>query len=119
MSERDPHQREKHLTDAHKISALKRSMPSNDDLNDMSQFFGFLADPTRLKIVINLKKSVLCVHEIAEVVGMSLSAVSHQLRLLKTAKMVKSRRDGKMVIYSLDDEHIGQLLSVADEHIKE
>jgi len=115
----DPHAKDKHIPDLEKIDSAQREIPDTDIISSMAQFFGLLSDPTRLKIVIVLKKQELCVHEIAGAIGLSISAVSHQLRLLKTAKMVKNRRNGKMVYYSLDDEHIEQLLSVADEHVKE
>jgi DNA-binding transcriptional ArsR family regulator len=115
----DNHINEKHLTDSKRIHSARKGIPGSDIINSMSQFFGLLSDPTRLKIVIVLKEKELCVHEIAQAVSISISAVSHQLRLLKTAKMVKNRRDGKMIYYSLDDEHIEQLLSVATEHVNE
>jgi ArsR family transcriptional regulator len=119
MSEQDNHIHEKHLTDSGKINKVRENLPGRDILDSMSQIFSLLADPTRLKIVIALKTSELCVHEIAETIGLSISAVSHQLRLLKTAKVVRNRRDGKMVYYALDDEHVEQLLSVVDHHIRE
>jgi ArsR family transcriptional regulator len=115
----DSHIKDKHVPDSQKIESARKEIPGSDIISSMAQFFGLLSDPTRLKIVIVLKKEELCVHEIADTIGLSISAVSHQLRLLKTAKMVKNRRNGKMIHYSLDDEHIEQLLSVADEHVKE
>ena len=119
MTTIDIHAREKHVPDSDKIDSARKVIPGSDIISSMAQFFGMLSDPTRLKIVIVLKKEELCVHEIADAIGLSISAVSHQLRLLKTAKMVKNRRNGKMVYYSLDDEHIEQLLSVANEHVNE
>jgi DNA-binding transcriptional ArsR family regulator len=115
----DIHIPARHQTDAAKIQNVRNQLPDNDMLTAITLFFGWLSDMTRLKIVIALKTSELCVHEIAETIGLSVSAVSHQLRLLKAAKMVKSRREGKMIYYSLDDEHIDQLLSLADSHIRE
>ena len=115
----DTHVREKHIPDSETIENVRKELPGYDIIDAMAQFFGLLSDPTRLKIVIVLKKEELCVHEIASAIGISISAVSHQLRLLKTAKMVKNIRQGKMIYYTLDDEHIEQLLSVADEHVKE
>jgi ArsR family transcriptional regulator len=115
----DNHIKDKHTTDSVKIEIARDVIPDADIVNGMAQFFGLLSDPTRLKIVIVLKKEELCVHEISDAIGLSISAVSHQLRLLKTAKMVKNRRDGKMIYYSLDDEHIEELLSVAIEHVNE
>lgn len=115
----DIHASTKHIPDSKKINKVRKELPGDEIISSMAQFFSLLSDPTRLKIVFVLKKEELCVHEIADAIGFSISAVSHQLRLLKTAKMVKNRRQGKMIHYSLDDEHIEQLLSVADEHVKE
>ncbi len=119
MKTTDPHIRHKHTSNTEAVKSARNEIPDYDILNYIAQFFGLLSDPTRLKIVIALKTTELCVHEISEVIGLSISAVSHQLRLLKTAKMVKNRREGKMVYYSLDDDHIEQLLSVAESHIRE
>ena len=85
----------------------------------MSESFKILGDPTRLKIVLALTKEELCVLDIAELLGMSESAISHQLRLLKNLRLVKQRKDGKMVFYSLDDEHIEDLVRVAARHSNE
>jgi ArsR family transcriptional regulator len=115
----DSHIKDKHLPDSKRIHSVRKGIPGSDIISSMSQFFGLLSDPTRLKIVIVLKEKELCVHEIAQAIGISISAVSHQLRLLKTAKMVKNRRNGKMIYYSLDDEHIEKLLFVALEHVNE
>jgi DNA-binding transcriptional ArsR family regulator len=90
-----------------------------DIIQSLAELFGILADPTRLRIVTALQNSELAVSQIAASVGMSLSAVSHQLRLLKTMKLVKYHKQGKSVYYSLDDAHIEQLLEVAAEHVKE
>ena len=98
---------------------IRAQIPEMHLLIAMSEFFGLLADPTRLKIVIALRTSELCVHDIAMTIGLSVSAVSHQLRLLKTAKIVKYRREGKMMYYSLDDAHVEQLLGVASLHVRE
>jgi ArsR family transcriptional regulator len=119
MTDFDQHIRYKHASNKKAVIAARHQIPEPNTLNYIAQFFGLLSDPTRLKIVIALKITELCVHEISETIGLSISAVSHQLRLLKTAKMVKSRRAGKMVYYSLDDEHIEQLISVVENHVKE
>jgi ArsR family transcriptional regulator len=119
MNEIDTHITESHIPESEKIELVKEELPATETINAMAQFFDLLSDPTRLKIVFVLKSTELCVHEIAEAIGLSISAVSHQLRLLKTAKMVKNRRSGKMIYYTLDDAHIEQLISVADVHIKE
>ena len=89
-------------------------LPEYDRIITLSGLFHSLADPTRLKIVYALLFNELCVHEIAEIVDVSISAVSHQLRLLKMLKLVKYRKVGKMIYYSLDDDHIRKLLQIAD-----
>jgi DNA-binding transcriptional ArsR family regulator len=86
---------------------------------DLSETFKVLSDPTRLKIVMALAKEELCVFDIAELLGITDSAVSHQLRMLKTLRLVKRRKNGKMVFYCLDDEHIEDLIRVAMRHISE
>lgn len=85
----------------------------------MAEIFKILGDQTRLKIVLALSKQELCVLDIATVLGMSESAISHQLRLLKTLRLVRQRKEGKMVFYSLDDEHIEDLIMVASRHCEE
>lgn len=99
-------------------SALK-AVSNGDRIVDMSETFRVLGDPTRLKIVIALAKEELCTFDIANILGVTDSAVSHQLRLLKTLRLVKQRKEGKMVFYSLDDEHIEDLIRVATRHISE
>ena len=110
MSLKDSHGNTSYTTNAAQIQNVREQLPDKNHLDDMAQLFSMLADPTRLKIVIALKTAELCVHEISETINLSVSAVSHQLRLLKTAKLVRNRRDGKMIYYALDDDHISQLL---------
>jgi DNA-binding transcriptional ArsR family regulator len=102
-----------------KKSSPESNLPDDDSLYTISQLFAVLSDVTRLKIVMTLKNNTLCVQDIATAVKMSVSAVSHQLRLLKTMKLVKFKKAGKMKYYSLDDNHIEQLLKVANEHVDE
>ena len=87
--------------------------------NDLASLFKTLGDPTRLRIVSALAKSEFCVCDLAELLGLSQSATSHQLRVLRSNKLVKYRRDGKMVYYSLDDDHVLGLYSQGLEHISE
>ncbi|MBI3004316.1 MAG: winged helix-turn-helix transcriptional regulator [Ignavibacteriales bacterium] len=109
---------DKHNHQVHIRSALK-NLAGEDKILDLSETFKVLSDPTRLKIVMALTKDELCTFDIAKVLRISESAVSHQLRLLKTLRLVKQRKDGKMVFYSLDDEHIEDLIRVASRHISE
>ena len=94
-------------------------MPPEDELFDLADFFKVFGDSTRLKILSVLLCSEMCVNNIAEVLSLSQSAVSHQLRFLKQMKLVEARRDGKTVYYSLTDSHIESILSQGLEHIRE
>lgn len=101
------------------VEKVKGQMPSDEDVSDISDFFRIFADSTRIKILWSLDKSELCVCDIAVLLDMTKSAVSHQLRVLKDASLVKSRREGKVVFYSLADEHIKDIFEKAVEHIYE
>ena len=90
-----------------------------DKFNEMSEVFKVFGDPTRLKILFSLFNKELCVCDISEVVGMQQSAVSHQLRVLKNANLVKYRRDGKAIYYSLSDNHVKTIFAQAKDHIEE
>jgi ArsR family transcriptional regulator len=92
---------------------------TDETVHSLAELFGILSDPTRLRILFVLQNSELPVGAIAQSVGMSVSAISHQLRLLKTMKLVKYRKQGKHAFYSLDDQHIEQLIAVATEHVEE
>ena len=86
---------------------------------DLADFFKVFGDHTRIRILTALYQEELCVCDLVEVLGMNQSAVSHQLRVLRGAKVVKFRKEGKMVYYSLDDEHVRELLSDGLAHIQE
>lgn len=86
---------------------------------DLAELFKIFGDPTRVKILYAMLDTERCVNDIAGRLNMSQSSVSHQLRILKTAKLVKSRREGKSIFYSLDDEHVRSILSMGMEHIME
>ena len=101
------------------VAYAKEKMPSEEIISDLSDFFKNFGDSTRLKIVSALMSGELCVADICEVLEMSTSAISHQLRILRQAKMVRSRRDGKQVYYSIDDNHVGILYSVGLAHLNE
>ncbi|MBQ7641583.1 MAG: winged helix-turn-helix transcriptional regulator [Acholeplasmatales bacterium] len=90
-----------------------------DKIVDMSDFFKALSDPTRLKIVLTISKGEICVNDIANNIGMTKSAVSHQLSYLKKLRLIKSRKEGKEVYYSLDDDHVNLLINSAWEHVTE
>ena len=101
------------------IRAARKSVADQESIVSLAETFKVLSDPSRLKIVIALSKQELCVLDIAAVLGVTESAVSHQMRLLRTLRLVKQRKDGKMVFYSLDDEHIEDLITVALRHTAE
>ncbi|RJP30787.1 MAG: transcriptional regulator [Actinobacteria bacterium] len=84
-----------------------------------AELFGVLSDPTRVKIILALSRAELCVGDLASVVGASDSAVSHQLRILRNLGLVAHRRDGKLALYSLSDEHLEKILKESIEHVSE
>lgn len=101
------------------INHVRRSMPDEELVLDAAELFKVFGDSTRAKIICALAVAEMCVCDIAALLSMSSSAISHQLRILKQARIVRSRRDGKIIYYSLDDEHIKQLFDAAIEHLKE
>jgi len=99
------------------VKEIKGQILGEDKINQLSQIFKTLGDPTRLKIIHVLSKRELCVCDIAAVLSMSQSAISHQLRVLRDMKLVKYRKEGKSAIYSLDDTHVIELFNQGLEHI--
>ena len=99
--------------------ALQEGMLDEDILFDLADFFRLFGDSTRVKILYALSQSELCVGDIAELLSMTQSAISHQLRVLKQSKLVKYRREGKAVLYSLADGHVTTILKQGLEHIEE
>lgn len=100
------------------VCLAKAELLPDDDVRQIAETFKILGDPTRIKILLALSRRELCVCDIAAVVDLGQSAVSHQLRLLRGARLVKYRKEGKMVWYLLDDQHISQLLTQSIEHIQ-
>ena len=101
------------------VEELKKELPKEDDLFDLAELFKVFGDSTRIKILSCLKVSELCVNDIALALNMTLSAVSHQLRVLKNAKLVKANKIGKEVYYSLDDDHVEKIIDCGLDHINE
>ena len=101
------------------IEAVKEKMPAEELLNELADFYKVFEDATRIKILCVLLRSEMCVCDLAEMLGMTQSAISHQLRVLKQMKLVKNRREGKTVYYSLADGHIQNIISQGMEHIME
>jgi ArsR family transcriptional regulator len=101
------------------VDAVKKKMPEDNDLYDVSDFFKVLGDSTRSKIIWALDEHEMCVCDLAVLLGMTKSAISHQLRALREANLVVNRRDGKNVFYSLADDHVKQIFEKGLEHIRE
>jgi len=101
------------------VEKVKSKMPLDEKLYDLAELFKVFGDSTRIKILFALFTSEMCVCDISNVLNMTQSAVSHQLRILKQARLVKYRRDGKVVYYSLDDNHIKKIFDQGMEHINE
>ena len=101
------------------VRQVKNKMPQEETLYDLAELFKVFGDSTRIKILWALDEAEMCVCDIAFLLNMTQSAVSHQLRVLKQADLVKNRRDGKNVFYSLDDEHVKQIFNQGLIHISE
>ena len=101
------------------IEKVNEIMPDEDIVFDLAELFKVFGDSTRLKILCVLLESEMCVCDIAELLNMSFSAISHQLLVLKQSKLVKFRREGKTVIYSLSDDHVRSIIDQGLEHIEE
>lgn len=105
--------------DEQTLQRLQDDLPGDELLYDLAELFRVFGDSTRIKILYALFESELCVNDIAQVVGLSQSAVSHQLRLLKANKLVRFRRDGKTIYYALDDDHVRSMIALGMEHVEE
>lgn len=101
------------------VDNILSKIPSDELLEDVSDIFKLMGDPTRIRIIAALRINELCVGDLSAIMDISQSGVSHQLRLLKKNRLVKSRREGKMIYYSVDDDHISLLLDIALNHIME
>ena len=102
-----------------KIKQVSEHMPDEDELYDLAELFKIFGDSTRIRILYVLFESEVCVCDLAEMLHMNQSAISHQLKILKQAKLVTGRREGKSVIYSLADEHVRTIIDQGREHIEE
>lgn len=99
--------------------AFTETMPPEEILYELSDLFRIFGDSTRIKILYSMMDGELCVGDIADGLALSQSTVSHQLRILKNAKLVRFRREGKNIYYALDDDHIRTILSTGMEHLEE
>lgn len=107
------------IHDVNLVNEIKQKLDSYNTITDLSDFFKIMGDSTRLQLLMILEYGELCVSDLAYLLNMSISAVSHQLKSLRNAKLVKIRRDGKNIYYSLDDDHIKSILEVSLKHILE
>ena len=105
--------------DAAKVSRVRRALIPDGDVDGLAATFKMLGDPTRVRILDALSQAELCVCDIATLLRLTGSAVSHQLRLLRGTRLVRSRRAGRMVFYALDDEHITRLFQQGLRHVQE
>ncbi len=101
------------------IEKVRENMPEETVLYDLAELFKIFSDSTRIRILFVLFEAEVCVCDIADMLNMTQSAVSHQLRILKQSKLVKSRRDGKSVFYSLADDHVRTIIAQGLDHIQE
>jgi len=107
------------VVDREKVNLVKSQLPDDREISALSETFKVLGDPTRLRIVLALAKEELCVCDLATLIGVTVSAISHQLRLLRGMRLVNYRKAGKMVYYSLDDEHIENIIRETQTHVRE
>ena len=101
------------------LNKVRHDLPTDELLCDLSDLFKLFGDTTRMKIMFSLFESEMCVCAIAELLGMNQSAISHQLKKLKQARLVSSRREGKTIIYFLSDDHVRTIVAQGFEHILE
>lgn len=101
------------------VNDVRRHMPEEEQLLDLADLFKVFGDSTRVRILCALFKHEMCVCDIAALLQMSKSAISHQLRVLKQSKLIRNRRDGKVVYYSLDDEHVKMIFDQGLSHVSE
>jgi DNA-binding transcriptional ArsR family regulator len=101
------------------VAAVRKALPDEETMLNLADLFKMFADSTRVKVILALLHSELCVCDIAVLLGMTRSAISHQLRLLRQTKLVKTRRDGTVIYYSLDDGHVRNIVAQGLCHVKE
>ena len=101
------------------LRIVEQTMPEETELYDLAELFKVCGDSTRIRILFVLFEAEVCVCDLAEALGMTQSAISHQLRILKQNKLVKNRREGKSIFYSLADEHVRTIIAQGCEHIEE
>lgn len=101
------------------MEKVKSQLPPDEILYDLAELFKVFGDTTRIRILYALFESELCVNDMAQLLGLSQTAVSHQLRVLKNNKLVRFRKEGKIVFYSLSDDHVRSIIEMGMEHVEE
>ena len=101
------------------VERVRQAMPDEDTLYDLTELFRIFGDSTRIRILYVLFEAEMCVCDIAAILGMTQSAISHQLRALKSARLVKGRREGKTIFYSLADDHVKAIIDQGLDHVAE
>ncbi len=121
MADRKPEPEFCELTVIHEdiVKEVRSKMPPEEPIDDVAELFRVFGDSTRARIICALTKHEMCVCDIAALLGMTSSAISHQLRILKNSRIVKNRRSGKTVFYKLDDDHIDKIFDMAFQHVIE
>ena len=110
---------EDHVVHAEAVARVAGRTPCEDELASMAELFKVFGDSTRIKILYALFEAELCVCDLAELLGLSQPAMSYQLKILRQAKLIRNRRDGKTIYYSLADEHVKTIIGMAKEHLEE
>ena len=119
MAIRDVDQCDEYCVHNDKVHEVASHMPDEDELYDLAELFKVFGDSTRIRILFALFESSSCVCDLAETLNMTQSAISHQLKILKQSRLIKSRREGRQVIYSLADDHVRTIIDQGREHIEE
>lgn len=101
------------------VNKVMSQMPPEEILYDLAELYKVFGDTTRIRILYALFESELCVNDMAQLLGLSQTAVSHQLRVLKNNKLVKFRKEGKIIFYSLSDDHVKSIIEIGMEHVEE
>ena len=109
----------KHELHKEALEKLSGEMPAEEELMELAELFKVFGDNTRIRILYTLSKEEICVCDLAEALSMTQSAISHQLRILKNSHLVRTRREGKSILYSLADDHVRSILGQGMDHVRE
>lgn len=110
---------EQHIVHDDAVRTVAMHTPDEDELAELAELFKVFGDSTRIKILYALSQAELCVCDLAQLLGISQPAMSYQLKILRQAKLIRSRRDGKTIFYALADDHVATIIGMAKEHLEE